>query len=69
MSVIGKGVKEIRVWTKNTYRIFYVAECSEAIYVLHVFEKKTQKTNKKDLELGKKRYQQMIELRKEQEFN
>jgi phage-related protein len=37
--------------------------------VLHVFEKKTQKTSKKDIELGKKRYQQMIQFRKEQEFN
>ena len=63
MSIIGKGVEEIRIWTENTYRIFYVARFPEAIYVLHAFEKKTQKTSKKDIELGQKRYQKMIQLR------
>jgi phage-related protein len=63
MSIIGKGVEEIRIWTGNTYRIFYVARFPEAVYVLHAFEKKTQKTSKKDIELGQKRYQQMIQLR------
>ena len=64
MSVIGKGVAEIRVWTGDTYRVFYVAKFSEAVYILHAFGKKTQKTSKKDIELGKQRYQQMLEFRK-----
>ncbi len=65
ISIIGKGTQEIRIWTGDTYRVFYVARFPEAVYILHAFGKKTQKTSKKDIELGKKRYQQMIKIRKE----
>jgi phage-related protein len=63
--IIGKGTEEIRIWTGETYRIFYVARFKEAIYVLHAFGKKTQKTSKKEIELGQKRYQQMIQFRQQ----
>jgi phage-related protein len=63
MPTIGKGVEEIRIWTGETYRIFYVARFSEAVYVLHAFGKKTQKTSQQDIDLGKQRYQQMIKFR------
>ena len=66
MSTIGKGVEEIRIWTGEAYRIFYVARFEEAVYVLHAFQKKTQKTSKRDIELGKKRYQEMVGFRQEQ---
>jgi phage-related protein len=56
ISVIGKGVQEIRVHTESAYRVFYVARFEEGIYVLHCFQKKTQKTSKKDIEIGQKRY-------------
>ena len=69
ISVVGKGVEEIRIKTGKAYRIFYVARFSEAIYVLHAFNKKTQKTSKKDIEIGKQRYQTIIELRKQLEDN
>jgi phage-related protein len=65
MSTIGKGVEEIRIWTKDTYRVFYVAKFGEAIYVLHAFQKKTQKTSRNDIELGQQRYQQLLQQRKE----
>lgn len=66
MTSIGKGVKEIRIHDKNEYRIIYVAKFIEAIYVLHVFEKKTQKTPTKDIELAKQRYKNVIDRRKRQ---
>jgi phage-related protein len=66
MSTVGKGVQEIRIRTENAYRIFYVARFAEAVYVLHAFQKKTQKTTKQDLEIGQQRYQQMIEYRESQ---
>jgi phage-related protein len=65
MSIIGKGVEEIRIRTEKAYRVFYVARFPEAVYVLHAFNKKTQKTSKQDIEIGKQRYQAMIKLRKE----
>jgi len=66
MQVIGKGVEEIRISTGDAYRIFYVARFEEAIYVLHAFQKKTQKTAKRDIELGQKRYQEMVQFRQKQ---
>lgn len=54
---IGKGVEEIRVWdTSGTYRVIYTARLANIVYVLHCFQKKTQSTPKKDIELAKKRY-------------
>lgn len=67
MPTIGKGVEEIRIRAKGAYRVFYVAKFEEAVYVLHAFEKKTQKTAKKDIEIGKQRYQQMSRFRQELE--
>ena len=65
MSIIGKGVEEIRIRTGEAYRIFYVARFAEAVYVLHAFNKTTQKTSKKDIDIGQKRYQAMINSRKQ----
>jgi phage-related protein len=37
-----------------------VAKYEEAVYVLHAFQKKTQKTSTRDLELGKNRLKQVV---------
>ena len=63
MSIVGKGVEEIRIRTEDAYRVFYIARFEEAIYVLHAFQKKTQKTAQKNLEIGQKRYQQLLQNR------
>ncbi|MGY6275373.1 type II toxin-antitoxin system RelE/ParE family toxin [Methylomonas sp. MgM2] len=58
---IGKGVEELRIWDETgTYRIIYLARLSDAIYVLHAFQKKTQTTAKRDIELASKRYNDLI---------
>lgn len=64
MQTIGKGVEEIRIKTGDAYRVFYVSRFEEAIYVLCAFQKKTQKTAKQDIELGRRRYQKMTQFRK-----
>ena len=63
MPTVGLGVEEIRIRTQDAYRIFYVARFAEAVYVLHAFQKKTQKTSKLDIEIGQNRYQQMLQYR------
>jgi phage-related protein len=63
MPTVGLGVEEIRIRTDDAYRIFYVARFAEAVYVLHAFQKKTQQTSKLDIEIGQKRYQQMLQYR------
>lgn len=55
MVTVGAGVTEIRVRAGGAYRIMYVAKFTEGIYVLHVFQKKTQKTSELDLELTRSR--------------
>jgi phage-related protein len=63
MKSIGAGVTEIRVRVEGgAFRVLYVATFPEAVYVLHAFQKKTQKTAKADLALATTRYKA---LRKE----
>ena len=56
MPSVGPGVYEIRIHAPDAYRVFYLAKFEEAVYVLHAFQKKTQKTAKRDLEIGRRRY-------------
>lgn len=64
MTTVGAGVFEIRVRAGNQYRVIYVAKFSEAVYVLHAFVKKTQKTAAPDLELAHNRYTALLNTRK-----
>jgi phage-related protein len=58
---IGKGVEEIRVWDDTgTYRMIYTVRLADAVYVLHVFQKKTQNIGKYDIELARKRYTELM---------
>jgi phage-related protein len=60
MPDVGQGVAEIIIDTGDAFRVFYVAKFDDAIYVLHAFQKTTQKTDNSDIELGKKRYRQVV---------
>lgn len=59
MTSIGKGVKELRIHSENEYRVIYLAQNTDGIYVLHAFVKKTQKTSQKDIDLAKKRLKEI----------
>ena len=60
MPDIGKGVEDLRIWDDTgTYRVVYTAKLADAVYVLHAFQKKTQATSKSDIELAKKRYNEL----------
>jgi phage-related protein len=60
LTLVGAGVTEIRVHADGEYRVFYVARFEDAVYVLHVFAKKTRKASSLDIELGKKRYRELL---------
>ncbi len=66
MSAIGPGTIEIRIHEPHEHRVICVSKFSEAIYVIHVFEKKSQKTLKRELEIARKNYAQIASLRKEE---
>ncbi|MBC8105188.1 MAG: type II toxin-antitoxin system RelE/ParE family toxin [Anaerolineae bacterium] len=55
MTSVGPGVCEIRVRTSVAHRVIYIARFEEAVYVLHVFEKRTQKTSRFDIETARRR--------------
>ncbi len=53
MPTIGAGVREIRIRDGiGAYRVIYIATLADAIHVLHVFQKKSQKTAQRDLALA-----------------
>lgn len=60
MTDIGPGVREIRIRdVSGVFRVLYAANIGDAIYVLHAFQKKTQRTPKRDLELAASRLKQI----------
>jgi phage-related protein len=65
MPTVGSGVYEIRVRDNaGAFRLMYVAKFSEAVYVLHAFQKKTRATASKDLALAQERYREVLMMRK-----
>lgn len=61
MSTIGQGVREIRIRDADgAFRVIYVAKFEAAIYVLHCFQKKTQKTSREDIALATRRYKDLL---------
>ena len=66
MPSVGLGVNELRVRVCDVYRVIYVAKFAEAIYVMHAFHKKTRKTARLDMELARRRFRTLIEMRRQQ---
>lgn len=59
MPTVGAGVYEIRVHVLGEWRVMYVARFEQSVYVLHAFQKKTQRTRKEDIELAARRYREL----------
>lgn len=65
MTSVGQGVVEIRIREAgDAFRVIYVAKFADAIYVLHCFQKKTQKTGRDDLALASRRYKDLLKEQK-----
>ncbi|MFQ5597650.1 MAG: type II toxin-antitoxin system RelE/ParE family toxin [Nitrospiria bacterium] len=64
MPSIGKGVKEVRIKEQGEYRVIYIAKFKETIYILHAFQKKTQKTRIQDIETAKRALKDVYERMK-----
>ena len=59
MSIIGAGVREIRIHVLGEWRVLYVAKLADAVYVLHSFQKKSRKTGNEAIDLARQRYRQI----------
>jgi phage-related protein len=64
MPSVGPGAVEIRIHDHNEYRVIYVAKFAEAIYVLSAFEKKTQKTPQREIEIARSAYAEIEDYHK-----
>lgn len=61
MPTVGRGVQEIRIRDgSGAYRVIYTARKANAVYVLHAFEKKSERTAALDLELARHRYASLL---------
>jgi len=61
MLSVGKGVEEVRIWDDSgTFRVIYTARLADVVYVLHAFQKKSQATSRRDIELIKSRYAELM---------
>ena len=57
LPTVGKGVCEIRIRDQaGAFRVLYVAKFVSYVYVLHAFQKKTQKTTHQALRVAAQRY-------------
>lgn len=61
MPSLGMGCHELRVKDGNgTYRVFYYLKIKNNILIFHAFQKKTEKTSRIDLEIGKNNLKEML---------
>jgi phage-related protein len=61
MAVIAPGVHELRVRGEDaTVRVFYYLGKSEAILVFHALNKKSQKTQRHEINLARQRLQEVL---------
>lgn len=61
MQTIGSGVREIRIRdAQGAFRVIYVAKFEEAVFVLHCFQKKSQRTSREDIALAVARYKELV---------
>lgn len=62
MPTVGAGVRELRIRdATGAFRVIYLANLADAVYVLHCFQKKTEKTAKTDLDLAARRYRELLQ--------
>ena len=60
MQTIGPGVREIRVRDPSgAFRVIYLATLPDRVAVLHAFQKKTEATQQRDIDLAAKRLREM----------
>jgi phage-related protein len=66
MRSVGPGVAEIRIHLGGEFRVLYLAKFEEAIYVLHVFQKRTRRTPQLALAIARARLRQLRRKREHQ---
>ncbi len=61
MPAVAPGVHELRIRGEGTtVRIFYYVRKADAIIVFHAFQKKSQKTPSREIDLARQRLQEVL---------
>jgi phage-related protein len=62
MAVVAAGVSELRVEDDDgIYRVFYYTASTLGVLVFHAFVKKTQRTPPHEIELARKRLEELLD--------
>ena len=48
------------------HRVVYLAKFDDAVYVLHAFQKRSQRTPRRDLELARQRLRDLLKQRRQE---
>lgn len=65
MPVVGPGTIEVRIHVGTEHRVSVVSKFEEAIYVLHAFDKTSQRTSQHDVDLARQRYRDLLAERRQ----
>ena len=65
LPAVGLSVREIRVHAGLEHRVIYLAKFDEGVYVLHTFQKRSQRTPKRDLALARQRLRELLKHRRQ----
>lgn len=60
LSIVGPGVRELRVNAAGAFRVIYVTRDQTSVDVLHVFQKKSQRTSQNDLDMARRRHGKLL---------
>lgn len=64
-ATVGPGVRELRTAMEGSwFRVAYIAQFPEAVYILAAFKKQTNSTSKRDLDLIRQRLAEVHQYRK-----
>ncbi|HBY60717.1 MAG TPA: hypothetical protein DEH78_12900 [Solibacterales bacterium] len=62
MPAVHSGVSELRVTGEDgIFRVFYFTTSPKGVLVFHAFAKKTQRTPRWEVELGRKRLKELLD--------
>jgi len=60
LTTVGRGVWELKIgMQEGQFRVIYVVKRNDRLYVLHTFQKKAQRTPRKDIELARARFKEI----------
>ena len=65
MSSVGQGVRELRIHTGGEHRVLFLASRPEAVYVLHAFTKRRQRTMRLDIRVARARFRVVLNQSRE----